>query len=249
MSLLITLLVGISYMNRNLRLGSIAALLLALVTTLAYEKVYPQSASQKVFTVSIASGSGSKAGAVSIPFSPNTLFIHKGDIVSWSNRDTVNHTVVALSFNSGIIWPQGSAHGSPTYSHTFDKEGTFIYVDKLHPYMGGVIYVDVPTSQRELVSTTGSFVKVNVEMPQNAAYENNYGPFFIPANTQVTSGTMVTWTNKDYVAHTATSGDGFSFDTKTILPSQSISLTIKNKGTFPYFCKIHPWMIGSVTVS
>jgi plastocyanin len=115
--------------------------------------------------------------------------------------------------------------------------------------MGGVIYVDVPTSQRELVSTTGSFVKVNVEMPQNAAYENNYGPFFIPANTQVTSGTMVTWTNKDYVAHTATSGDGFSFDTKTILPGQSVSLTFKNKGTFPYFCKIHPWMIGSVSVS
>jgi len=185
-----------------------------------------------------------------MPFSPNSLFIHRGDTVMWSNQDTANHSVVALGFNSGTIWPQGASHGSASYSHTFDRQGTFIYVDRLHPYMGGVIYVDVPVSQRELVSTTGSsFIKVNVEMPQNAAYENNYGPFFIPANTQVISGTIVTWTNKDYVAHTATSGDGISFDTKTILPAESVSLTFKNKGTFPYFCKIHPWMMGSVTVS
>jgi plastocyanin len=215
-----------------------------------YQTVYSQSASQKIFRINITAGSGNKAGSVSMPFSPNSLFIHRGDTVLWSNQDTANHSVVALGFNSGTIWPQGASHGSSSYSHTFDKQGTFIYVDRLHPYMGGVIYVDVPVTQRELVSTTGSsFIKVNVEMPQNAAYENNYGPFFIPANTHVISGTIVTWTNKDYVAHTATSGDGISFDTKTILPAESVSLTFKNKGTFPYFCKIHPWMLGSVTVS
>jgi plastocyanin len=238
-------------MSKNLWVGSITVLLLIFATNniLAYEKVFSQLDSQKTFTINIMSGSGSKAGAVSYPFNPNTLFIHTGDTVTWNNQDTINHTVVALSFNSGLIWPKGSSHGSPTYSHRFNKEGTFIYVDRLHPYMGGVIYVDVPTSERELVSTTGSFVKVNVEMPQNAAYENNYGPFFIPANTQVAAGTIVTWSNKDYVAHTATSGDGFSFDTKTILPNQSVSLTFKNKGFFPYYCKIHPWMIGAITIS
>lgn len=222
-----------------------------LLTIVSYHQtVYSQSASQKIFTINITAGSGNKAGSVSMPFSPNSLFIQRGDTVKWNNQDTANHSVVALGFNSGTIWPQGTSHGSASYSHTFDRQGTFIYVDRLHPYMGGVIYVDVPVSQRELVSTTGSsFIKVNVEMPQNAAYENNYGPFFIPANTQVISGTIVTWTNKDYVAHTATSGDGISFDTKTILPAESVSLTFKNKGTFPYYCKIHPWMMGSVTVS
>jgi plastocyanin len=232
---------------------SIAALIIVsfvLAIVSCYQTAYSQSPSQQIFTINISDGSGSKAGSVPMPFSPNILFIHRGDTVMWSNQDSANHSVVALGFNSGTIWPEGSSHGSSSYSHTFDKQGTFVYVDRLHPYMGGVIYVDVPVSQRELVSTAGnSFIKVGVEMPQNAAYENNYGPFFIPANTQITSGTVVTWTNKDYVAHTATSGDGFSFDTKTILPDQSVSLTFKNKGTFPYFCKIHPWMMGSVTVS
>jgi plastocyanin len=78
---------------------------------------------------------------------------------------------------------------------------------------------------------------------------NNYGPFFIPANAQITAGSILTWTNKDYVAHTATSGDGSSFDTKTILPNESVSITVHNKGVMPYFCKIHPWMIGTITVS
>ena len=242
-------------MNKILLLQSTTGLILifcvlTIVNSYYYQTVYSQSTLKKVSTINITPGSGIKAGSVSMPFSPNILFIHRGDAVMWSNQDAANHSVVALGFNSGTIWPEGSSRGTSSYSHTFDKQGTFVYVDRLHPYMGGVIYVDVPVSQRELVSTTGnSFIKVGVEMPQNAAYENNYGPFFIPANTQITSGTVLTWTNKDYVAHTATSGDGFSFDTKTILPDQSVSLTFKNKGTFPYFCKIHPWMMGSVTVS
>jgi plastocyanin len=86
-------------------------------------------------------------------------------------------------------------------------------------------------------------------MPQNAAYENNYGPFFIPANVQITAGSTLTCTNKDYVAHTATSSDGLSFDTKTVIPNDSISLSMRNKGFFTYYCKIHPWMIGTITVS
>jgi plastocyanin len=231
----------------GLRLGFVLIISVVIIAA-AYHKAYSQS-STKVSKVYVKPGSGSRAGSVTVPFDPGTLFIHKGDTVMWTNQDTVNHSIVALGFNSGIIMPQGFSPGLSTFSHTFSKEGTFIYVDQLHPYMGGVIYVDVPVTQRELISTTGTFVKVNVEMPQNAAYMNNYGPFFIPANAQITAGSILTWTNKDYVAHTATSGDGSSFDTKTILPNESVSITVHNKGVMPYFCKIHPWMIGTITVS
>jgi plastocyanin len=86
-------------------------------------------------------------------------------------------------------------------------------------------------------------------MPQNAAYKNNYGAFFVPASIQVPVGTKVTWSNKDYVAHTATSADGSTFDTKTILPGTSLTLTLQHKGVFPYYCKIHPWMMGTILVS
>ena len=198
-------------------------------------------------TIDIKPGSGLARGAV--PLQPSILHIHKGDTVMWVNNDNVNHSVVSLSFNSSIIWPKASGHGPSTFGYTFNNFGTLVYVDHLHPYLGGVIYVDVPTTQRELISTTTSFVNVKIEMPQNAAYKNNYGGFFIPASTQVPAGTKITWSNKDYVAHTATSGDGSTFDTKTILPGTSLTLTLQHKGVFTYYCKIHPWMMGTILVS
>ena len=238
-------------MNKNFLSGLAIGLTLFtffLAIVVAFQGGYSESAT-KVYTVNIKLDSANKPRSVAIPFAPNTLFIHKGDTVTWTNHDIANHSVVAVGFNSGVIWPNGSNRGPSIFNHVFDREGTFVYIDELHPYMGGVIYVDVPVTQRELISTTSSIVKTNIEMPQNAAYMNNYGPFFIPANAQVPIGTVLTWTNKDYVAHTATSGDGSSFDTKTILPDQSVSITIHNKGVFPYFCKIHPWMLGTITAS
>jgi plastocyanin len=198
-------------------------------------------------TIDIKPGSGVSSSAK--PLSPAILHLHKGDTVKWVNNDNTNHSITSLLFDSGVIWPKASTHGNSSFSYTFDQIGTFVYVDRLHPYLGGVIYVDVPTTQRELIATTTSFVNVKIEMPQNAAYKNNYGGFFIPASTQVPVGTKVTWSNKDYVAHTATSADGHTFDTKTVLPGTSLTVTLQHKGVFPYYCKIHPWMLGTILVS
>jgi plastocyanin len=210
-----------------------------------------QNQNQSTRTITIKSGSGENARVIPVAFEPNQLFIKTGDKVVWVNKDRTNHSVVSLSFNSGIIEPVGSSKGN-SYSHIFTRPGTFIYIDKLHPYMGGVIYVDVPASQRELISTTGGgFFDVKVEMPQNAAYKNNYGPYFIPATVTIPQKAKVTWINKDYVTHTATSGDGGkAFDTHPILPGESKTLNINlSKGAYPYYCKIHPWMLGNMVVS
>jgi plastocyanin len=209
-----------------------------------------QNQNQSTHSIIIKSGSGENAGVVPVAFEPNQLFIKTGDKVVWVNKDRTNHSVVSLSFNSGIIEPTGSKGNS--YSYVFARPGTYIYVDRFHPYMGGVIYVDVPASQRELISTTGGgFFNVKVEMPQNAAYKNNYGPYFIPATVTVPQKAKVTWINKDYVTHTATSGDGGkAFDTHPILPGESKTLNINlPKGAYSYYCEIHPWMLGNVIVS
>ncbi|HET7390957.1 MAG TPA: hypothetical protein VFJ51_09055, partial [Nitrososphaeraceae archaeon] len=146
-----------------------------------------------ITTVDIKAGSGLSGTAM--PLHPSILYLHKGDTVRWVNNDNVNHSITSLLFNSGILLPKASGHGPSTFSYTFNQDGTVVYVDSLHPFLGGVIYVDVPTTQRELISTTMSFVNVKVEMPQNAAYKNNYGAFFVPASIQVPIGTKVTWSN------------------------------------------------------
>ena len=86
---------------------------------------------------------------------------------------------------------------------------------------------------------------------QNA--DNNQ--FYVPANVKVNAGGILTWKNEDTAIHTATSGkdatpDG-KFDTSLISPGQSSKpTTMPNEpGEYSYFCTLHPWMTGKVTVS
>jgi plastocyanin len=81
---------------------------------------------------------------------------------------------------------------------------------------------------------------------------------FSPNPLNVKVGDTVTWTNDDLQPHTVTSGtsaipDG-RFDSspglKTLLTSKNtFSHTFNQTGTFPYFCQLHPNMIGTVNVS
>jgi len=70
---------------------------------------------------------------------------------------------------------------------------------------------------------------------------------FSPKDLTVTVGDTITWTNSDATAHTATADDG-SFDTGTIGNGGSGSATFATAGTFPYHCKIHASMTGTITV-
>lgn len=76
---------------------------------------------------------------------------------------------------------------------------------------------------------------------------------YLPSNKVVNSGETVTWTNNDSAAHTVTSGtpengpDGF-FDSGLIAPDATFKYTFDSAGKFDYFCMVHPWMVGTVTV-
>ena len=73
-----------------------------------------------------------------------------------------------------------------------------------------------------------------------------------PEPITVAAGTNVTFTNRDAAPHTATSGespnaDG-AFETGTLTKGQSRSVKLATAGTFAYYCAIHPFMKGTVTV-
>jgi len=70
---------------------------------------------------------------------------------------------------------------------------------------------------------------------------------FSPKDVTVTVGDTVTWTNSDATAHTATADDG-SFDTGTIGANGTGTATFSTAGSFPYHCKIHSSMTGTITV-
>lgn len=114
--------------------------------------------------------------------------------------------------------------------------------------------VNSETSTAETQSSSNS----TVVMIENFAYN--------PADITVPVGTTVTWTNQDDVGHTVTEGDPNSpkaanlrvFDSSgealtgkvaLIGPGQSWSYTFTTTGTYEYYCIVHPYMIGYVTVT
>jgi plastocyanin len=70
-------------------------------------------------------------------FNPGSLSVAVGDTVTWTNTDTVAHTVTSRdgTFNSGTLEP------GKTFTFTFTKAGSFDYVCSFHPNMTGTIVV------------------------------------------------------------------------------------------------------------
>lgn len=71
---------------------------------------------------------------------------------------------------------------------------------------------------------------------------------FTPADLRVAPGTSVTFVNDDDIPHTVVSDDRTTFRSPVLDTGQSFSYTFKAKGSFGYFCSIHPHMTGRVTV-
>jgi nitrite reductase (NO-forming) len=74
-----------------------------------------------------------------------------------------------------------------------------------------------------------------------------------PNPVQVSVGDTVTWTNDDSQPHTATSGEAVipdgRFDSGIMAPAATFDFTFTEAGEYPYFCLLHPNMVGTVSVS
>ena len=77
-------------------------------------------------------------------FQPATLTISAGQRVTFQNDDDEAHTVTATdkSFDSAGL------DSGRTWSHTFEKPGTYTYFCVLHPYMKGKIIVKISEGKR-----------------------------------------------------------------------------------------------------
>jgi plastocyanin len=83
------------------------------------------------------SGAGNSVSIANFAFSPTALTIKTGTKVTWTNNDTVTHTVTADkgAFDAGPLSPGNS------FSFTFTKAGTYSYHCNIHPSMKATIVV------------------------------------------------------------------------------------------------------------
>ena len=75
---------------------------------------------------------------------------------------------------------------------------------------------------------------------------------YIPSVFTIDSGNQVTWINEDSAFHSVTSGfygePSDLFDSGHLDPYESFIFNFDEKGTYDYFCTLHPWMKGQVIV-
>jgi plastocyanin len=100
------------------------------------------SAAAPAFMISMPKGSGLPSGAPGFAPDNITLVIGVNNTVTWTNNDTVHHTVTstsvpagASSFNSGDMAPDA------TFTYTFTVPGVYQYDCIYHPWMVGTITV------------------------------------------------------------------------------------------------------------
>jgi plastocyanin len=125
----------------------------------------------------------------------------------------------------------------------------------------GVFSYTLPVlAQQNSTSTQTSTTGTQVSIVQGASTMADKA--FSPNPVTVKVGDTITWTNNDNQFHTVTSGSGSSdpnmgkaFDSGL---SGASALTTMGKtfqhqftqaGQYPYFCQLHPTMVGKVIVS
>ncbi|MDQ4012764.1 MAG: cupredoxin domain-containing protein [Thermoproteota archaeon] len=111
------------------------------------------------------------------------------------------------------------------------------------------------TATSNVTGTAGDGGQNTVVMPLGSSSATG-GQGYEPDQITVSPGTSVTWDNQDNALHTATSGnpdtatpDG-KFDTGIVgANQQSKPVTMPTQpGDYIYFCTLHPFLVGTVTV-
>ena len=199
---------------------------------------------------------------------PANITINAGDTVEWPNSDTAAHTVTSGSPAEGPsgVFDSSLLMASATFAFTFENAGEYDYFCMVHPWMVGSVSV-----------TEGSMMEetVEVEVEEEVMMEEPTGPTthtvdvpagtsvpgcedtdscYLPANITINAGDTVEWPNSDTAAHTVTSGspaEGPSgvFDSSLLMASATFAFTFEDAGEYDYFCMVHPWMVGSVSVN
>lgn len=79
----------------------------------------------------------SETNYLSWTYAPDTLTIHVGDHVVWTNTGQAAHTVTA----DGGTFDSGSLNTGQTWTFVFSKAGTYAYHCTFHPWMKGTVIV------------------------------------------------------------------------------------------------------------
>ena len=84
-------------------------------------------------------GGGDAVAIKDFAFVPDPMHVKVGAKVTWTNQDGAAHTVKG---DAGGFAESEDLHQGDTFSHVFDRAGSYEYFCGIHSYMHGTVVVD-----------------------------------------------------------------------------------------------------------
>jgi len=190
-----------------------------------------------------------------------------GNKIVWQNQDTIAHTATSGTdpkdpqmgkiFDTGII---NGGEKSKAIELKDAKQGdTINYFCTIHPYMTSKITIAAAEKGGQTGGTSGGNAggATGTTLTILAGASTQGSPDFDPDPLKAKVGDKIHVLNKDNVPHTVTSGTGQDdpdkgklFDTSYITGGQSADITLDKvkAGEVNYFCSVHPYMTGKMTI-
>lgn len=113
--------------------------------------------------------------------------------------------------------------------------------------------IEIPEADQELIDNFPDLpLSAEITIPNGNAEQSNTG-FFIPLNLQVAVGTTVVWINDDNVMHTIQSQNDAGeptglFNSDVLTTGERFAFKFEESGTYNYYCTLHPWRVGQVSI-
>ena len=141
--------------------------------------------------------------------------------------------------------PETSSFGADLAAEIREKAGETVELEE-----------EVMIEEEVMMEEPAGPTTVHVEIPVGTAVPGceETNECFSPADVTINAGDTVHWMNVDTAAHTVTGGspaDGPSgiFDSSLVMADAVYAFTFDETGSYDYFCMVHPWMVGTVTVN
>lgn len=197
------------------------------------------------------------------------------------NQTSIESGYIIMSANSSIIliklipsqWQfnyfnDGSFHATgPTISRQGVPYNVVIDASKIITSKAGSLWkisgeisgdsqnyiLELLVSGKDLLNKIGPSLTASIIIPNGNSAQSSAG-FFIPLNSEIIRGTLVTWQNQDNIGHTIQSINEKGsttpyFNSPVLKTGDTFTHKFNSPGVYHYNCSIHPWRIGVVTVS
>lgn len=164
--------------------------------------------------------------------------------------------------NDGSFHGQGIVQTSQGQQLNTTLDGTRVFATNSGSLWK--VSADMQDSTQDVILNyyvTGSDPRPTVDLSQNATVIIPNGnsaianqAFYMPLNLEIMRQTTVTWHNEDNIGHVIQSQDGHGnlvslFNSGILHTGDTFSYKFVKPGVYYYFCTIHPWRAGVVTVS